>query len=253
MGAQTHYKEIRTMAKLTQEQVLDLTSEWHADARKVNPSCKPAPPHGYIEKQSLHEYIGWTWEQYKAYLEKGIIPERCSACEGSNIQTDTDILAKAFTGQAIKHYLCSDCGFAWEEPVGEKMDSHERATAIMFLATGKGREGMTKKECEKLLQELLVSANLKQKDTYNRLQERVATESAKNLEVAFFFKTAFKVMDELHAKQTQIERKHIMAMAFKDAYSPQTTIPTKAHTKPLTGTDIHDEGLGIKESHHKEG
>ena len=67
------------------------------------------------------------------------MPLKCSACGGNNIESDTDILRKVFEGRAAKMFLCYDCEFSWEEPVGSKMGMRERAKALVFLAIGKGK------------------------------------------------------------------------------------------------------------------
>lgn len=70
-----------------------------------------------------------------------IPPLKCSKCRGTDIESDIDILSKVFDekGRVIKYLMCNDCGFAWEEPVGPKMGMRERARAVMFLVTGKGK------------------------------------------------------------------------------------------------------------------
>lgn len=45
---------------MTDEEVMDLIDKWHDEGHT---------------SMSLHEYLGWTWEQYKRYVEKGEIPE----------------------------------------------------------------------------------------------------------------------------------------------------------------------------------
>jgi len=44
----------------TEEEILDRTDKWHDK---------------FLDRKiSLHEYLGWTWEEYKGYLERGEIP-----------------------------------------------------------------------------------------------------------------------------------------------------------------------------------
>lgn len=46
---------------LTHDDIDDLIDDWHtgADARE------------------LHEFLGWTWAEYAAFVERNEIPERC--------------------------------------------------------------------------------------------------------------------------------------------------------------------------------
>lgn len=48
------------LAKLTQDDVDDLIDRW-ADS--------------YVDRMPLHEFLGWTPEQYARYVEDGEIPE----------------------------------------------------------------------------------------------------------------------------------------------------------------------------------
>ena len=45
--------------KKTEDQILDAADEWHNSDSNL----------------TLHEFLGWTWEQYKAYVEDGLIPD----------------------------------------------------------------------------------------------------------------------------------------------------------------------------------
>ena len=45
---------------MTDEEIDNLIDEWHNDQETT---------------LSLHEYLGWTWEQYARYVESGTIPE----------------------------------------------------------------------------------------------------------------------------------------------------------------------------------
>lgn len=52
--------------KLTEEQIDGLIDDWHgADEDGV----------------SLHEYLGWTWAQYKRWGEEGEVPEQDDTSE----------------------------------------------------------------------------------------------------------------------------------------------------------------------------
>lgn len=33
-----------------------------------------APDDSQVAQMSLHEYLGWTWEEYKSWVQKGIQP-----------------------------------------------------------------------------------------------------------------------------------------------------------------------------------
>jgi hypothetical protein len=65
------------MITLTEDQVDDLIDDWHRGARFEGDS-----------ERRLHEYLGWTWKQYTAYVERGEIPE----------QEDTELLQERLRG-----------------------------------------------------------------------------------------------------------------------------------------------------------
>jgi hypothetical protein len=45
--------------KLTEEEIDDLITLWHATKSELR----------------LHEFLGWTWDEYTDWVESGIVPE----------------------------------------------------------------------------------------------------------------------------------------------------------------------------------
>lgn len=57
---------------VTEDEILEMTEAWH----KSQPLCrwKSSEADPAEDKDTLHDYLGWTWEQYKLNVEQGVIP-----------------------------------------------------------------------------------------------------------------------------------------------------------------------------------
>lgn len=44
----------------TEDEINDAVDAWHSGGAETG--------------EHLHEYLGWTWEQYSAWAERGVIP-----------------------------------------------------------------------------------------------------------------------------------------------------------------------------------